>query len=158
MSDARERLRVLVARALGTDSIEEARTTALLALKHARDKKLAIDFREVLEEEPSIRRAAENPPSPAGVRPPPSPSKGKRGPSPRPGGPPPPKQPSYRRRNPDAHGAQYGPTQPVMRRARDSGTCDSCRRGFPPGAVVGSYPGGSETYHAECLTAGRARF
>ena len=53
MSDARERLRVLVARALGTDSIEEARTTALLALKHARDKKLAIDFREVLEEEPS---------------------------------------------------------------------------------------------------------
>jgi hypothetical protein len=154
MSSPEERLAALVARALQAGTLDEARTAALIALRHASDKRLVIDFRDERtkerDEEKKARRV-EYEPRPAGS---PKSPPAKKSPPHRPGGPPPPRQPGYRKT-----GRRPGPNGFSLHRARAAGFCPSCREAFAPGEVVGSYPGDGQEYHAGCNTGGvRARF
>ena len=129
-----ERLQKLVERALGTDSIEEARTSALIALKLAAKTGLPIYAHLPAKpgEAPPKRRKRREPPQT---------------PEPRP-------EPYYPwTRGPAYERTARNPGSPFVNRfAQKPGKCEKCGGGFMVGEVVASRPGSTDSYHAGCAS------
>ncbi len=124
MASAEEKIAALVRRALGTDSEEEARTSALLALKLAAKSGAVIRVTRAGEAEVEASR-----PSPRSREE----SKAKR------------RGPAYRRQAGEKQGASFKNFF-----ADDEGECDHCGGTWEVGRMIARRDGDPGTYHAEC--------